>query len=138
MVWWVGRVAVVEVSSWQSAGFRVWACCVGAGGDFFVMPARIVRGQRDSHRMSQRLSPFASPLLTARPRPSMRMCGPFVTVNKHHETTEVAEYFAAFLLKGAEAFGHQSADQSEQHSTMLVGTIAEVAFGENVLGGWKS
>lgn len=43
----------------------------------------------------------------------------------------MAEYFAAFLLKGAEAFGHQSADQSEQHSTMLVGTIAEVAFGEN-------
>lgn len=50
----------------------------------------------------------------------------------------MAEYFAAFLLKGAEAFGHQSADQSEQHSTMLVGIIAEVAFGENVLGGWKS
>lgn len=36
------------------------------------------------------------------------------------------------MLKGAEAFGHQSADQAKQHNTILVSIIAKVAFvGEN-------
>lgn len=36
------------------------------------------------------------------------------------------------MLKGAEAFGHQSVDQAKQHNTILVSIIAKVALaGEN-------
>ncbi|XP_072196369.1 uncharacterized protein [Excalfactoria chinensis] len=72
---------------------------------------------------------FPSPCI---PRPGRRMSGPSVTGSKHHETTEMAEYFVALLLEGAEAFGHQSADQAELHSTTSAGRIAEVAFWEKM------
>lgn len=48
----------------------------------------------------------------------------------------MAKYFASLLLKGAEVFRHELADQAKQHNIMLVNVTAKVAsVGENVLGG---
>lgn len=44
----------------------------------------------------------------------------------------MAKYFASLLLKGAEAFRHELADQAKQHNILLVNIAAKVAsVGEN-------